>query len=76
VLLLLLLLLPCMLLQLVCMLVGDAVPCRCQWPPSAHVTVNGQRMHVKTAKRIGTQQLKPTQVCSAAQGTCSSSLSS
>ncbi|WIA34626.1 hypothetical protein OEZ86_012943 [Tetradesmus obliquus] len=49
-------------LQLVCMLVGDAVPHRCQWPPSVHLTVNGQRMHVKTAKRIGTQQLKPTQV--------------
>ncbi|WIA14445.1 hypothetical protein OEZ85_002970 [Tetradesmus obliquus] len=49
-------------LQLVCMLMGDAVPHRCQWPPSVHLTVNGQRMHVKTAKRIGTQQLKPTQV--------------
>ncbi|KAF6261929.1 hypothetical protein COO60DRAFT_1699517 [Scenedesmus sp. NREL 46B-D3] len=48
--------------QVVCLLVGDAVPHRCHWPPSARVSVNGQCMRPKTAKRTGTQQLKPTQV--------------
>lgn len=49
-------------LQLVCLLVGDPVPHRCQWPGSAHLTVNGSRVPLKLAKRMHSQKLKPMQV--------------
>jgi hypothetical protein len=50
-------------LQLLCLLVDDAVPHRGHWPPNASVTVNGTRVRPYTAKRASDNvMLKPQQV--------------
>ena len=55
-------LLLCLLLQLLCLAIGDTVPYRCHWPPKPNLTINGV-YHCPTGNKVHKEALKPTQVC-------------